>query len=101
MLQEALRPDIIKGSQGDELPNYSMHAHQPFVKYEIHLHPTYNVPTLWFSLHDLPMGEPTFDLDSVYRYLVPDEFKSRLRAIGATGGISAAVSGLSTNRLYS
>jgi ubiquitin-like-conjugating enzyme ATG10 len=73
-------------------PQYSLHAHQPYVVYEIHLHPTYQVPTLWFSLHDLPMGEPIFDLESVYRYLVPDEFKSRLRGAGITGGLSAAVS---------
>jgi ubiquitin-like-conjugating enzyme ATG10 len=38
------------------------------------------------------MGEPVFDLDSVYRYLVPDEYKSRLRGAGITGGLSAAVS---------
>jgi ubiquitin-like-conjugating enzyme ATG10 len=38
------------------------------------------------------MGEAAFDLDAVYRYLVPLEYKSRLRAAGVTGGISAAVS---------
>jgi ubiquitin-like-conjugating enzyme ATG10 len=43
-------------------------------------------------LHDLPMGEPTFDVNAVYRYLVPTEYKSKLRAAGVTGGISAAVS---------
>ena len=76
----------------DLLPKYSLHSHQPYVTYEIHLHPTYNIPTLWFTLHDLPMGEPIFDLDSVYRYLVPDEFKGRLRGAGIRGGLSAAVS---------
>jgi hypothetical protein len=50
------------------------------------------MPTLWFTLHDLPMGDPTFDLESVFRYLVPEEEKSRLREAGITGGISAAVS---------
>lgn len=50
------------------------------------------MPTLWFTLHDLPMGEPTFDLDSVYRYIVPNEYKSTLRAAGIIGGVSAAVS---------
>jgi ubiquitin-like-conjugating enzyme ATG10 len=93
--QEVLRPDRISGVVTETKalpPQYSLHAHQPYVVYEIHLHPTYQVPTLWFSLHDLPMGEPTFDLESVYRYLVPDEFKSRLRGAGITGGLSAAVS---------
>ena len=86
-------------------PQYSTYSQQPYVTYEIHLHPTYSMPTLWFTLHDLPMGEPTFDLDSVYRYLVPEEYKTRLRAAGINGGISAAVSILSSylfivNRTY-
>lgn len=50
------------------------------------------MPTLWFTLHDLPMGEPAFDIEAIYRHLVPSEFKSRLRAAGVMGGISAAVS---------
>jgi len=91
---EALRPQLQNQYGGamndDALPQYSLHSHQPYVIYEIHLHPTYNMPTLWFTLHDLPMGEPTFDLESIYRYLVPAEYKSRLRAAGFTGGISAA-----------
>jgi ubiquitin-like-conjugating enzyme ATG10 len=65
--------------------------------YEVHLHATYRVPTLWFMLHDLPMGEPTFDLDSVYRYLVPPEYKNGLRAAGITGGLSAAVGSSSSD----
>lgn len=94
-MQEALRPEIIDGIQteGTDPPKYSLHSHQPYVIYQIHLHPTYNVPTLWFTMYDLPMGEPAFDLDSVYRYLVPDEFKGRLRAAGIMGGLSGAVRG--------
>jgi ubiquitin-like-conjugating enzyme ATG10 len=38
------------------------------------------------------MNEPAFDLNSVYRYLVPEGYKSQLRAVGVMGGISAAVS---------
>ena len=75
-------------------PDYTLYSHQPYVTYEIHLHPAYRTPTLWFTLQDLPNGDPTFDLNSVYRYLVPDEHKSLLRAAGITGGISAAVSSL-------
>jgi len=92
--QEALHPQLQyqHGGAMDDgaLPRYSLHSHQPYVTYEVHLHATYNMPTLWFTLHDLPMGEPTFDLESVYRYLVPPEYKGRLRAAGFTGGISAA-----------
>ncbi|KAK5628169.1 hypothetical protein RRF57_003884 [Xylaria bambusicola] len=39
------------------------------VEYEIHLHPTYQAPCLWFSLHNLPFDESPLDLDSVSRYL--------------------------------
>lgn len=61
--------------------------------YEIHLHPIYRVPCLWFSLHGLPEDEPAFDIDTVFRRLVPDEYKSGLRqGIGPIGGISADVS---------
>ncbi|KAL5615604.1 uncharacterized protein BROUX77_001441 [Berkeleyomyces rouxiae] len=58
------------------------------VTYEIHLHPTYRVPCLWFSLEDLPVDEPAFDIETVFRRLVPDQFKSGLRALGHMGGIS-------------
>jgi len=89
--EEALRPDqMTSGKNFSAPPGYSLYSHQPYVTYEIHLHPTYRMPTLWFMLHDLPMGEPAFDVDAVYRYLVPPEYKSRLRAAGVTGGISAA-----------
>ncbi|KAL6817045.1 hypothetical protein J3E69DRAFT_358285 [Trichoderma sp. SZMC 28015] len=50
-----------------------------YVAYEIHLHPTYRVPCLWFSLHDLPSDEPAFNIDTVFRRLVPDSYKDGLR----------------------
>ncbi|WAO83697.1 Hypothetical protein NCS54_00089600 [Fusarium falciforme] len=59
------------------------------VEYEIHLHPTYRVPCLWFTLRNLPPDEPAFNIDTVFRRLVPDEYKAGLRALGAVGGISA------------
>ena len=68
--------------------------HNPYVTYEVHLHPTYRVPTLWFTLHDLPMGEASFDIEVVYRYLVPTDLKDQMRAVGVIGGISAAVGDL-------
>ncbi|KAL6800209.1 hypothetical protein V8C43DRAFT_155416 [Trichoderma afarasin] len=61
-----------------------------YVAYEIHLHPTYRVPCLWFSLHDLPSDEPAFNIDTVFRRLVPDSYKDGLRrGVGGIGGISA------------
>ncbi|TWU74571.1 hypothetical protein ED733_006396 [Metarhizium rileyi] len=63
-----------------------------YVSYEIHLHPTYRVPCLWFGLYGLPPHEPAFNLDTVFRRLVPDEYKAGLRGLGQIGGISADVS---------
>ncbi|KAH6646482.1 hypothetical protein BKA67DRAFT_105498 [Truncatella angustata] len=59
------------------------------VIYEIHLHPTYQAPCLWFSLHDLPATDTAFDTETVFRRLVPDAFKGVLRGVGPVGGISA------------
>ncbi|KAI0204677.1 hypothetical protein F4808DRAFT_306489 [Astrocystis sublimbata] len=59
-----------------------------YAVYEIHLHPTYRAPCLWFTLRNLPIDEPALDIDTVFRRLVPDEFKQALRGQGAIGGIS-------------
>ncbi|QSZ30126.1 hypothetical protein DSL72_004646 [Monilinia vaccinii-corymbosi] len=88
---EALRLNKSSTAVSGTLPQYSLCSHQPYVIYEIHLHPTYRIPTLWFTLHDLSMDEPAFDINSVYRHLVPEEYKTQLRAIGVVGGISAAL----------
>lgn len=63
-----------------------------YVAYEIHLHPTYRVPCLWFSLHGLPVDEKPLDVDTVLRRLVPDQYKDGLRKVGGVGGISMDVS---------
>ena len=89
--QEVLRPNPTIAGTGDVPPQYSLYSQQPYVTYEIHLHPTYKLPTLWFTLHDLQNAESPLDIDSVYRYLVPEQYKSQLRAVGVIGGISAAV----------
>jgi len=66
-------------------------THAGHVTYEIHLHPTYQAPCLWFSLHGLPADEQAFNIDTVFRRLVPDQFKDGLRSAGVMGGISADV----------
>lgn len=66
-------------------------ANYGYVTYEVHLHPTYRAPCLWFSLHGLPNGEPPLSIDTVFRHLVPVQFQDRLRAMGSIGGISADV----------
>jgi ubiquitin-like-conjugating enzyme ATG10 len=64
----------------------------PYVTYEVHFHPTYRMPCLWFSLKGLPSDEPAFNIDTVFRRLVPDQFKDSLRGLGGIGGISGDVS---------
>ena len=65
------------------------------VRYEIHLHPTYRAPCLWFSLHDLPAEERALDVDTVFRRLVPEQYKDGLRgSVGGIGGISVDVGSL-------
>ncbi|CAI6095668.1 unnamed protein product [Clonostachys chloroleuca] len=58
------------------------------VCYEIHLHPTYRMPCLWFQIQGLDTGESQYDLDTVFRYLVPEQYKEGLRRYGGIGGIS-------------
>ena len=62
------------------------------MSYEVHLHPTYRAPCLWFTLHNLPPNEPALDIETVFRRLVPDQFKEALRSPSGIGGISADVS---------
>lgn len=80
--------EMIEAEEADEValkrpPDYG------HVTYEIHLHPTYRAPCLWFSFHNLPMDEQAFNIDTVFRRLVPDQYKDGLRSAGV-GGISAA-----------
>ncbi|KAH8422928.1 uncharacterized protein LDX57_000684 [Aspergillus melleus] len=60
------------------------------VDYEILLSPTYQVPVLYFMLrrgnHPGPM-----EIDAVYHYLVADQYRKELQAVGVMGGISLGV----------
>src|ERR1700733_2207549 len=60
------------------------------VDFSILLSPTYQVPVLWFTIHEVPLHGPS-GLDAVYQYLVPDLQKSGIRQVGILGGISMAV----------
>lgn len=60
--------------------------------YEIYLHRTYQQPVLFFTLHDLPVGEQVNDIDSVFRYLVPENRKVELRSVTPLGALSLSVS---------
>lgn len=65
------------------------------ILYEIHLHPTYRVPTLWFSLTHFPEGEEPFNIDTIYKYLVPEHDFKKIRVSGSGVHISLAVGLLS------
>lgn len=74
------------------LPVAQQQPNLSHVRYEIHLHPTYQAPCLWFSLHDLPADESALDIDTVFRRLVPNQYKEGLRSsVGGIGGISVDV----------
>lgn len=76
---------------GNPTPDPSSETVIGKVKYDIILHPTYQVPCLWFALSGLTTGENPLDIEAVFRYLVPEEYKSRLRSAGPIGGISMDV----------
>lgn len=85
--------EMVDAEESDRAAIVTPQPHETgFVAYEIHLHPTYRVPCLWFSIHGLPRDEPAFNIDTVFRRLVPDEYKEGLRGMGGIGGISADVS---------
>ncbi|KAI2776954.1 hypothetical protein F4815DRAFT_483012 [Daldinia loculata] len=64
------------------------HFQAGHVIYEIHFHPTYSSPCLWFTLHGLPAGESPLNIETVFRHLVPEQFKDSLRTVGPIGAIS-------------
>ncbi|TGJ82721.1 hypothetical protein E0Z10_g6046 [Xylaria hypoxylon] len=92
MRQSAADSMMISMEEADqEVLRYRSRAsfQSSYVVYEIHLHPTYRAPCLWFSLHNLPIDESPLDIESVFRHLMPDHFKHGLREQqGAVGGIS-------------
>ncbi|KAF2405290.1 hypothetical protein EJ06DRAFT_525819 [Trichodelitschia bisporula] len=56
------------------------------VEYDIHLSPTYQVPTLYFSIRDA-FGQPIMSVDTIYRLLVSGYHAPELRATGIMGGL--------------
>lgn len=91
---------MIDAEEADkEALRYSSRAsfQSSYAVYEIHLHPTYRAPCLWFSLHNLPIDESPLDAETVFRRLVPDQFKQALRGQSAIGGISIEVRDLTNS----
>lgn len=60
------------------------------IDYEIVLSPTYQVPVLYLALQWHNHRAPV-DLDLVYQYIVPEQYRKQLRSVGIMGGISFGV----------
>ncbi|TQB71664.1 hypothetical protein MPDQ_007379 [Monascus purpureus] len=56
------------------------------VEYDILLSPTYQVPVLYFVLRGSRAGP--VGIETVYQYLVPDQYKNEVKSVGVLGGIS-------------
>ena len=66
--------------------------HYGRVEYSIVLSPTYQVPVLYFTLHNLPPTLSPSSIDTVYDLLVPESFRPSIKQVGVMGVISMGVS---------
>jgi len=58
------------------------------------------MPCLWFRVWGLMTGDSQYDLETVFRLLVPIEYREGLRRYGGVGGISLDVSPSSSKRFW-
>lgn len=61
--------------------------HGLMVEYDIVLSPTYQVPVLYFRIRDAGCALP-LSIDTLYRYVIPEQFKSQVESFGIIGGIT-------------
>lgn len=61
--------------------------HGLMVEYDIVLSPTYQVPVLYFRIRDAGCALPP-SIDTLYRYVIPEQFKSQVESFGIIGGIT-------------
>jgi len=64
--------------------------HGLMVEYDIVLSPTYQVPVLYFRIRDAGCALP-LSIDTLYRYVIPEQFKSQVESFGIIGGITMTV----------
>ncbi|KAJ5670250.1 Atg10p [Penicillium maclennaniae] len=57
------------------------------IDYDIVLSPTYQVPVLYFTLR-WHHHQGTLGLETVYQYVVPEQYRKELKTVGVLGGIS-------------
>lgn len=61
--------------------------HGLMVEYDIVLSPTYQVPVLYFRIRDAGCAFPP-SIDTLYQYVIPEQFKSQVEGFGIIGGIT-------------
>ena len=64
--------------------------HGLMVEYDIVLSPTYQVPVLYFRIRDAGCTFPP-SIDTLYQYVIPEQFKSQVEGFGIIGGITMTV----------
>jgi Autophagocytosis associated protein, active-site domain len=80
---------------GGQIPGSLAQTPRPEVLYEIHLHPTYQIPTLWFTLNYLPEHEEPWNFVTVCKYLMSEYEYKKLQSSESPLRISMSVSYLS------
>ena len=64
--------------------------HGLMVEYDIVLSPTYQVPVLYFRIRDAGCTFPP-SINTLYQYVIPEQFKSQVESFGIIGGITMTV----------
>lgn len=62
----------------------------PIVEYNILLSPSYQVPVLYITIKDSNRAIPS-TIETLYQYVVPEQFKAQVESIGVIGGITMTV----------
>ncbi|PGH34417.1 hypothetical protein GX50_02785 [[Emmonsia] crescens] len=97
--------DNVRGTQ-EELIRQRCRSTKLQVEYNIMLSPTYQVPILYFFVHNVINNSnisakgPEGLLDIVYNRLVPTQYRSELKDVGIMGGLSIGHHPLSDLPVY-
>ncbi|KAJ9201133.1 hypothetical protein DTO027B5_7711 [Paecilomyces variotii] len=85
--EDELPTDQVEEDDNEALIRPAYRAPRIEIEYSIVRSPTYQVPVLYFTWRHAPPAGPR-GIDAVYTYLVPDQYKDELQAVGVLGAIS-------------
>ncbi|GAD93518.1 autophagy-related protein Atg10 [Paecilomyces variotii No. 5] len=85
--EDELSVDQVEEDDNEALIRPACPATRVEIEYSITRSPTYQVPVLYFTWRHAPPAGPR-GIDTVYTYLVPDQYKDELKAVGVLGAIS-------------